>query len=50
MNNATRSVSMWPASASSAIEPMTIAVVTSIAKNAPRMTAARTIRLVSAAP
>jgi hypothetical protein len=45
MNIATRSVSMWPASASRAIESIISAVVSSIAKNAVRIAAAMTIRL-----
>jgi len=45
MNIATRSVSMWPASASSAIESIHNAVVSSMTKKTVRIAAAASIRL-----
>ena len=48
MNIATRSVSMWPASASSASELISSAVVSSRTKKAVRIAAAMTIRLTRA--
>ncbi len=45
MNMATRSVSMWPASASRAIELISSAVTSSRTKNALRIAAAMTILL-----
>ena len=50
MNIATRSVSMWPASASSAIELISSAVVSSRTKKAVRMAAAMSIRLTRVSP
>ncbi len=50
MNIATRSVSMWPASASSAIELIHSAVTSSMTKNAVRIAAAMTIRLTRVIP
>jgi hypothetical protein len=45
MNMATRSVSMWPASASRAIEPISSAVVSSMTKKTANTIAAMIIRL-----
>src|SRR3954452_20782393 len=50
MNIATKSVSMWPASASSAIEPIVSAVVSSMTKKADSTAAAMIIRLTRVSP
>lgn len=49
MNTATTSVSMWPASASSAIELISSEVASSTTKNAARIAAAVTMRGISRA-